>query len=89
MLQEDPHWKYRSAPDFKVVGITCVPVVLDGHLYPLNFFLLDHVFSFHGLEVAISAVLGSTFSQENFIRILSISSHELNPVQYHCSSHIK
>lgn len=56
-LQENSHWRNRSAPDFKVVGITCVPVALDGHLFTLNFFLLDDIFSSHGLEAAIFFIL--------------------------------
>ena len=78
-LQEDSHWKNRSAPDFKVVGITCVPVALDGHLFAINFFLLDHIFSSHGLEAAIFAFLGSSFSRENFIRTQWTGGHELKP----------
>ena len=37
-LQEDSHWRNRSAPDFKVVGTTCVPFTLDGHLFTPHFF---------------------------------------------------
>lgn len=58
----------RSAPDFKAIGTTCVPVQLGRKLFTINFFLLEHIFSSPGLEAAIVAVLGSSFSRENFIR---------------------
>lgn len=67
-LQEDSHWKNRSAPDFKVGGTSCVPISLDGHLFTPNFFLLDHILSSHDFESEIVAILGSSFLRENFIR---------------------
>lgn len=77
-LREDSRWKNRSAPDFKVGGTSCVPVSLDGHLFTPNFFLLDHIFSSHGLESEIVAILGSSFLRENFIRAQWTShGHEL------------
>ena len=77
-LQEDSHWRNRSAPDFKVGGTSCVPVALDGHLFTPNFFLLDHIFSSHGFESEIVAILGSSFLRENFIRAQWTSGgHEL------------
>lgn len=77
-LQEDSHWKNRSAPDFKVGGTSCVPISLDGHLFTPNFFLLDHIFSSSGFESDIVAILGSSFLRENFIRAQWTSDgHEL------------
>ena len=89
-LQEDSRWKNRSAPDFKVGGTSCVPVLLDGHLFTPNFFLLDHIISSHGFESDIVAILGSSFLRENFIRAQWTSGgHELklppvisNPVDH-------
>lgn len=57
----------RSAPDFKAVGTTCIPVQLEKKLFTINFFFLKHIFFSLSLEAAIVAVLGSSFSQENFI----------------------
>lgn len=77
-LQDDSHWKNRSAPDFKVGGTSCVPVSLNGHLFTPNFFLLDHIFSSHDFESEIVAILGSSFLRENFIRAQWTSGgHEL------------
>lgn len=57
-----------------------MPVSLDEHLFTLNFFLLDHIFSSHGLEAVVIAVLGSSFLRENYIRTQwTLGNYELMP----------
>lgn len=68
LMQGETRINDRTAPKFKVRGISYVPLFCQGHQFYVRFLLVDHIFGRHEFESKFHAVLGLDFLTRCFIR---------------------
>ena len=71
MMQGQPPLNDRSAPQFKVDGISRVPFMHQGYFFEPDFLICDHIFCRTEYEAQFVAVLSLDFLREYFIRAQS------------------
>lgn len=67
LLQGESDLNDRTAPKFRVGGVSHVPIQIQSHTFSPTFFLLDHLFVRREFESKFVAVLGLNFLRKHFI----------------------
>ena len=71
VMQGQPRLNDRTAPQFKVDGLSRVPFMHQGHFFAPAFLICDHIFCREEYEVQFVAVLSLEFLRQYFIRVQS------------------
>ena len=68
IMQDQDPLRDRTAPKFKVSGISRIPIHYQGYDFAPSCFILDHIFCRREFESQFVAVLGMDFLRESFLR---------------------
>ena len=72
MMTGQPSLNDKTAPQFKVDGVSFVPFLHQGYFFSPAFLICDHIFCRQEYETQFVAVLGLDFLAEYFIRAQSV-----------------
>lgn len=67
-MHDQDLWHDRTAPKFKVKGVSKIPIYHQGYVLTPTCFIVDHLFKQRQYESQFVAVLGRDFHQDFFIR---------------------